>query len=77
MEVDPKEIFDLIVKADERLKYAARGKADVRVTQARDLLLRARDEARAIGNEVLVSQAERRLSDLDALPSAGGPDGAP
>lgn len=58
------DIFQLIVKADEKLKYAtARG--DVRLTQARDLLARARAEAEAIGNEVLVQQAETRLADLD------------
>jgi hypothetical protein len=63
--VDPKEIFELIVKADEKLKYATSGKADVRQQQARDLLVRARDEAREIGNEALVAQAETRLSDLE------------
>jgi hypothetical protein len=71
--VDPKEIFELIVKADEALKYATEEKAAVRTRQARDLLTRARDEARTIGNQGLVDQAERRLADLDALP--GGPPG--
>jgi hypothetical protein len=65
--MDPKEIFDLIVKADERLKYATPNREDTRVAQARDLLTRARDEARAIGNAGLVEQAERRLADLEAL----------
>jgi hypothetical protein len=68
--MESKEIFDLIVKADERLKYASVSKGDVRVGQARALLERARDEARAIGNDELVAQAEQRLRDLDAL--AGG-----
>jgi hypothetical protein len=62
--VDPKEIFELIVKADEKLKYATSGKADVRRRQARDLLEQARDAAREIGNDALVAQAETRLSDL-------------
>ncbi len=62
--MDPKEIFELIVKADERLKYATSDKAALRRRQARELLERARAEARAIGNEALVAQAERRLTDL-------------
>lgn len=68
--LDPKDIFDLIIKADEKLKYATSGKTDVRRQQARDLLLRARDEATRIGNEALVQQADTRLADLDREPSA-------
>jgi hypothetical protein len=64
--MDPKDIFELIIKADEKLKYATDAKADVRVGQARALLEQARDEARAIGNDALVQQAETRLADLDA-----------
>jgi hypothetical protein len=71
--MDPKEIFELIVKADEALKYATAEKAAARTQQARGLLTSARDEARAIGNQGLVEQAERRLADLDAL--SGGPSG--
>ena len=62
--MDPKEIFELIVKADEKLKYARSGKEDVRSEQARDLLRQARDAAREIGNDGLVKQAETRLADL-------------
>ena len=62
--MDPREIFDLIVKADEKLKYATAGKQDVRRTQAVELLTRARDAAREIGNQALVGQAETRLADL-------------
>jgi hypothetical protein len=62
--VEPGEIFELIVKADERLKYATDENADRRREQARDLLERARDAAREVGNEGLVSQAETRLADL-------------
>jgi hypothetical protein len=65
--MEPKEIFELIVSADEALKYATEEKAAARVRQARELLARARDEALAIGNQPLVEQAERRLADLDAL----------
>ena len=65
--MDPKEIFELIIKADEKLKYATPDRADTRSQQARDLLTQAREEASAIGNAQLVEQAERRLADLDAL----------
>ena len=60
--MDPKEIFELIVKADEKLKYARSGKEDVRSRQARDA-------AREIGNDGLVRQAETRLADLGADPA--------
>ncbi len=66
-EMTPDEIFDLIIKADEKLKYATAEKSDQRRMQARDLLTEARDAARAIGNDALVGQAETRLGDLDAL----------
>lgn len=60
----PDEIFELIVDADEKLKYATEANAGLRRSQARDLLVRARDEARAIGNDGLAAQAETRLADL-------------
>jgi hypothetical protein len=65
--VDPKEIFELIVKADEKLKYATAGKQDVRRAQARDLLLQARAAATEIGNDALVQQADTRLADLGKI----------
>jgi hypothetical protein len=71
---DPREIFELIVKADERLKYATPGRADARTAQARELLERAREAARGVGNEALVRQAETRLADLDSLEAGGAPD---
>ena len=64
--MEPQEIFELIVKADEKLKYATAGKQDVRREQARELLRQARAEAEASGNDALVQQADTRLSDLDA-----------
>jgi hypothetical protein len=67
LSVDAREIFELIVKADEKLKYARPGVADARTKQARDLLEQAIAAAREIGSETLVSQAETRLADLDAL----------
>ena len=69
--MEPSEIFDLIVKADERLKYATGERAAQRREQARALLEQARTEARAIGNTALVEQADRRLADVSALPDVG------
>jgi hypothetical protein len=68
--LDPKEIFELIVKADEKLKYATTGKTDVRKQQARDLLVQARAAAVEIGSEALVQQADTRLADLGDMPPA-------
>jgi len=62
--MDAREIFELIVKADEKLKYATAEKSDARRRQAKDLLRQALDAARAIENDALVQQAELRLSDL-------------
>ena len=62
--MDPKEIFDLIIKADEKLKYATDANRELRSSQARALLQQARDAAREIGNDALVQQAETRLADL-------------
>ena len=73
--MDPKEIFELIIKADEALKYATEEKTAARARQARTFLLQARDEAIAIGNDALVEQADRRLADLDRV--AGDPGAAP
>ncbi len=64
--MEPNEIFALIVKADEKLKYATAERAEVRRAQARELLERALAEARAIENGALILQAEQRLADLDA-----------
>jgi hypothetical protein len=65
--MEPSEIFELIIKADERVKYATDERGAQRRQQARDLLLQAKQEATAIGNKQLVEQAERRLADLDAI----------
>ena len=62
--MDPKEIFELIIKADEKLKYATDANRPLRTDQARALLEQAREAAREIGNEALVQQAETRLTDL-------------
>jgi hypothetical protein len=65
--VEPGEIFELIIKADEALKYATDEKVAARARQAREYLTEALQEAQAIGNQGLVDQAERRLADLDTL----------
>lgn len=64
--MQPDEIFQLIVKADEKLKYASAGKEDLRAQQAGELLAEALREAEAIGNEPLVQQVKVRLADLEA-----------
>lgn len=70
--MDPNQIFELIVKADEKLKYATAKQGDVRAQQAADLLQEALREAEAIGNDGLVQQAKVRLADLDALLGGAG-----
>ena len=65
MTMEPNEIFEMIIKADEKLKYAKAGRKDVRTQQAVDLLRQARSEAEAIGNDALVAQVDTRLADLD------------
>ena len=69
--MEPPEIFELIVKADEAIKYTTPDKADARGRRARALLEQAKAEAEAIGNPALVAQAEQRLADLDALLAGG------
>lgn len=65
------EIFQLIVKADEKLKYATATKGDVRAKQAADLLAEAQREAEAIGDQGLVQQVTVRLADLNAILDGG------
>jgi hypothetical protein len=72
--MEPNEIFELIIKADEKVKYAKPGKGDLRAAQARELLEQARDAAREIDNDALVSQTERRLADLEALANEADPE---
>ena len=69
--MEQEEIFELIIKADEKLKYAHEDNAGLRRQQARDLLVRARVAATEIGNDALVQQVDTRLADLD------GPEGEP
>jgi len=67
--MDPQEIFELIVKADEKVKYATAAREDARRQQARELLERARAAAVEIGNDALVAQADLRLADLGDVPT--------
>ncbi len=66
--MDPKEIFELIIKADEKVKYATDANRPTRVQQARELLTQALAAAREIDNAALIGQAEQRLTDLDMPP---------
>jgi hypothetical protein len=77
--MEPQEIFELIIKADEKLKYAHEDNAGLRRQQARDLLARAREAATEIGNDALVQQADTRLADLAGpeVGPKGGPEGGP
>ncbi len=70
--MQPNEIFELIIKADEKLKYAKPGKGDLRARQAGDLLAQAKAAAEEIGNEALIEQVKVRLADLDALTGSPG-----
>jgi hypothetical protein len=67
MSMTPDEIFQLIIKADERLKYATDERGAARREQAKAMLQQAIEAARAIDNDGLVAQAQRRLTDLAAL----------
>ena len=69
--MEPKEIFELIIKADEKLKYAHEDNAGLRKQQARALLVRAREAAVEIGNHALVQQADTRLTDLGGTDQPG------
>jgi hypothetical protein len=69
------EIFELIVKADEALKYATTEKGEARRQQARQHLEDARAAAEEIGNQALVQQADQRLADVAALERGGDPAG--
>ena len=62
--MEPNEIWERIVKADEALKYATEERATRRREQAEGLLREALAEARAIGNQSLEAQALTRLRDL-------------
>ena len=60
--MEPQEIFELIVKADEKLKYATAGKQDFAGSRPGTCSWRAREAAAEIGNHALVQQADTRLA---------------
>jgi hypothetical protein len=64
--MEPNEIFELIIKADEKVKYSTDANREQRRQQAIDLLVQARDAAKDAGQEQLVQQADTRLADLGA-----------
>ena len=66
--MDAAEIFERILKADEKLKYATDTNGDVRRRQAIDLLRAALADAESIKNEPLADQVKVRLMDLGESP---------
>ena len=68
--MDSREIFELIIKADEKLKYATDANRPTREGQAKELLSQALAAAREIDNAALIAQAQQRLADLGTPPPA-------
>lgn len=67
----PQEIWSLIERADELVKYAQNRDPATAYAQARTTLERAADAARVVaGAEKLLEQAQKRLDDLARLESA-------
>jgi hypothetical protein len=66
--MEASEIFENILKADEKLKYSTEANSDVRRQQAVDLLRRALADAEGIQNEPLADQVKVRLMDLGESP---------
>jgi hypothetical protein len=69
MDMEPSEIFELIIKADEKLKYATDANRPTREQQAREVLEQALAAAREADNAALIAQAEQRLTDLGTPPA--------
>jgi hypothetical protein len=66
--MEASEIFESILKADEKLKYATEANSDVRRQQAIDLLRQALADAESIRSEPLADQVKVRLMDLGESP---------
>jgi hypothetical protein len=66
--MEASEIFEQILKADEKLKYATAANGDQRRQQAIDLLRGALADAESIQNEPLADQVKVRLMDLGESP---------
>ena len=71
MPMQPNEIFELIVKADEKLKYATADKRDAGAARRRISSAGAR-RGRRSGTTRLVQQAELRLPTWPSSPSSRG-----
>jgi hypothetical protein len=67
----PQEVWALIERADELVKYAQNRDPATAYAQARATLERAADAAHKVaGAEKLADQAQKRLTDLAKLESA-------
>jgi hypothetical protein len=66
--MEASEIFENILKADEKLKYSTEANSEVRRQQAIDLLRQALVDAESIKNEPLADQVKVRLMDLGESP---------
>ena len=66
--MEASEIFENILKADEKLKYSTDANSDVRRQQAIEILRRALADALSIQNEPLADQVKVRLMDLGESP---------
>lgn len=66
--MEASEIFQNILKADEKLKYATDANSDIRRRQAIGLLRQALADAVSIQNESLADQVKVRLMDLGESP---------
>lgn len=70
--METEEIFALIVRADDALKYATAEKEAVRLERARKFLMRAMSEAREAGNDELIALSGQRLADLGEAEGGAG-----
>lgn len=66
--MEASEIFENILKADEKLKYSNEANGEQRRRQAIDLLRQALADADGIQNEPLADQVKVRLMDLGESP---------
>jgi hypothetical protein len=66
--MEASEIFENILKADEKLKYSTEANGEIRRQQAVDLLRQALADAESIQNESLADQVKVRLMDLGESP---------
>lgn len=76
-ETAPMEVWKLVERADERVKYASTRDAAEAYRQAREALAGARAALDGVADDRaragLASQIDRRLADLDRLEAAQTP----